>query len=81
MFGIVMSLHYEIDLVGYKCPIPIIKIKKKIETLSKGDYLQVKASDPMIKIDLPIFCKDSNCRLISMEDEDDDIISCILVLI
>jgi TusA-related sulfurtransferase len=43
-----MNAQYEINLVGYRCPIPILKIKKKIETLSKGDYLHVKASDPMI---------------------------------
>ena len=76
-----MNGQYEIDLVGYRCPIPILKIKKKIETLSKGDYLYVKASDPMIKVDLPLFCKDSKCRLISMKDEKDDIIICTLELI
>ena len=76
-----MNAQYEIDLVGYRCPISILKIKKKIETLSKGDYLHVKASDPMIKVDLPLFCKDSRCRLISMKDEKDDIIICTLELI
>ena len=76
-----MNAQYEIDLVGYRCPIPILKIKKEIETLSKGDYLHVKASDPMIRVDLPLFCKDSKCRLISMKDEKDDIIICTLELI
>ena len=76
-----MNAQYEIDLVGYRCPIPILKIKKKIDTLSKGDYLHVKASDPMIKVDLPLFCKDSKCRLISINDEKDDIIICTLQLI
>ena len=76
-----MNTQYDIDLVGYRCPIPILKIKKKIETLSKGDYLHIKASDPMIKVDLPLFCKDSKCRLISMKDEKDDIIICTLELI
>ena len=76
-----MNAQYEIDLVGYRCPIPILKIKKKIETHSKGDYLHVKASDPMIKVDLPLFCKDSKCRLISIKDEKDDIIICTLELI
>ena len=76
-----MNEQYENDLVGYRCPIPILKKKKKIETLSKGDYLHVKASDPMIKVDLPLFCKDSKCRLISIKDEKDDIIICTLELI
>ena len=76
-----MNAQYEIDLVGYRCPIPILKIKKKIEALSKGDYLHVRASDPMIKVDLPLFCKDNKCRLISMKDVKDDIIICILELI
>ncbi|MDG2187925.1 MAG: sulfurtransferase TusA family protein [Hyphomicrobiales bacterium] len=66
-----MVSKYEIDLIGYKCPIPILKIKKKIESLSKGDHLFVKASDPMLKIDLPLFCMEENCKIISINDYED----------
>lgn len=64
-----MKRNYDIDLVGFKCPIPILKIRKKIRDLNKGDTLSIIATDKMIKIDLPIFCKESECRLIAMVDQ------------
>jgi len=64
-----MKRNYDIDLVGFKCPIPILKIRKKIRDLNKGDTLSIIATDKMIKIDLPIFCKESECRLIGMVDQ------------
>jgi tRNA 2-thiouridine synthesizing protein A len=69
MFGKRMKRNYDIDLVGFKCPIPILKIRKKIKDLKKGDTLSIIATDNMIKIDLPIFCKESECRLIEMIDQ------------
>tara|TARA_B100000900_G_C20532900_1_gene697095 strand:- start:218 stop:445 length:228 start_codon:yes stop_codon:yes gene_type:complete len=57
-----------IDVSGYNCPIPILKIKKEIKTLEKGEILSIIATDPMIKIDLPTFCYQENCKLISMAD-------------
>ena len=64
-----MNRNHDIDLVGFKCPIPILKISKKIKQLSKGDTLSIVATDSMIKIDLPIFCNESNCRLIGIVDK------------
>jgi len=68
-----MKRNYDIDLVGFKCPIPILKIRKKIKDLNKGDTLSIIATDNMIKIDLPIFCKESECRLIEMVDQGEQI--------
>lgn len=68
-----MNRNYDINLVGFKCPIPILKISKKIKQLSKGDTLSIVATDSMIKIDLPIFCNESNCRIIEIVDKSDHI--------
>jgi len=35
-----------LDVRGLKCPIPIVKAKKEIDTLAVGDFLEVIATDP-----------------------------------
>ena len=36
----------KLDVRGMKCPIPIVKAKKEIDTMSPGDQLEVTAPDP-----------------------------------
>ena len=35
-----------LDVRGAKCPLPIVKAKKEIDTLAVGDMLEVVATDP-----------------------------------
>ena len=35
-----------LDVRGAKCPIPIVKAKKEMDTLAVGDVLEVIATDP-----------------------------------
>ena len=35
-----------LDVRGAKCPIPIVKAKKEMDTLAAGEVLQVVATDP-----------------------------------
>ena len=35
-----------LDCSGLKCPLPIIKTRKQIETLKSGDILKMIATDP-----------------------------------
>lgn len=36
----------KLDVRGAKCPIPIVKAKKEMDTMSPGDQLAVTATDP-----------------------------------
>ncbi len=36
----------KLDVRGAKCPIPIVKAKKEMDTLAAGDVLEVIATDP-----------------------------------
>ena len=39
-------MNKRLDVRGLKCPIPIVKAKKEMDTLVKGDVLEVVATDP-----------------------------------
>ena len=46
-----------IDARGLKCPLPVLKMEKRLATLPAGATLVVLATDPMTKIDIPLHCR------------------------
>ena len=59
-----------IDARGLKCPLPVLKMEKRLATLPPGARLVVLATDPMAKVDIPLFCRQNghDCT-VSAEDE------------
>ena len=46
-----MSLT-KLDLIGLKCPQPVLRTRKALKSLSPGDRLEVHCSDPLAAIDI-----------------------------
>jgi len=45
-----------VDCRGLKCPLPVLKTEKRIAQVKSGTRLIVLATDPIAKIDIPLFC-------------------------
>lgn len=46
-----------IDACGLKCPLPVLKMEKRLASMVSGATLTVLATDPMARIDIPLFCR------------------------
>ncbi|MBD9374892.1 sulfurtransferase TusA family protein [Rhizobium sp. ARZ01] len=46
------------DLKGLKCPLPVLKTKKRLEQLPAGAELWIETTDPLAVIDIPHFCSE-----------------------
>ena len=46
-----------IDARGLNGPLPVLKMEKRLVGLPPGARLVVLATDPMAKVDIPLFCK------------------------
>lgn len=46
-----------VDARGLKCPLPVLKVEKLLDLLPRGAQLVVLATDPMAKVDIPLFCQ------------------------
>ncbi|KRA44661.1 sulfurtransferase TusA family protein [Devosia sp. Root635] len=59
-----------IDARGLKCPLPVLKMEKHLAALPPGARLAVLATDPMAKVDIPLFCKQNghDCAVTVEED-------------
>lgn len=62
-----MSDDSVLDLKGLKCPLPVLKTRKAMAGLEKGDVITVLTTDPMAAIDIPHFCQESGHRIVSAE--------------
>ena len=59
-----------IDCRGLKCPLPVLKMEKRLSQLAAGASFVVLATDPMAKIDIPLFCRQNghSCDVSSEAD-------------
>ena len=46
-----------LDARGLKCPLPVLKAEKRLTAMTAGQRLVVLATDPMAKVDIPLFCR------------------------
>ncbi|WP_026620229.1 tRNA 2-thiouridine synthesizing protein A [Ensifer sp. WSM1721] len=51
------------DLRGLKCPLPVLKTRKRMESLAPGALIEIETTDPLAVIDIPHFCNEEGHRL------------------
>ena len=56
-----------VDARGLKCPLPVLKMEKALAQLAPGAGLVVLATDPIAKVDIPLFCRQNgySCGVVS----------------
>jgi len=55
----------EIDASGLKCPMPILKCKKGMSSLSSGQVLKITTTDRSAPKDFAAFCEQTGNQLLS----------------
>ena len=65
-----MDDRLTLDARGLLCPLPVLKARKRLQALDKGEHLSMLADDPAAIIDVPHFCLESGHELVSQSDQD-----------
>jgi tRNA 2-thiouridine synthesizing protein A len=60
-----------LDLKGLKCPLPVLKSRRRLRDLESGALLEIQTNDPLAAIDIPHFCNEDGHTLISVEKDGD----------
>ena len=58
----------EIDARGLLCPLPVLKLRKRIAALAPGEEIRLIATDPAAVIDVPHYCAEAGHKLVRMEE-------------
>ncbi|MFO1196382.1 MAG: sulfurtransferase TusA family protein [Burkholderiaceae bacterium] len=64
-----MPFDLEVDARGLNCPLPILRAKKALATLSSGQVLKVVATDPGSERDFNAFAKQTGNELLGTGNE------------
>ncbi len=65
-----IETNQTVDCKGLSCPMPILKLAKGMKTLEVGQVLELLATDPGSKPDVPAWCEKTGNELIeAMEEE------------
>ncbi|MES2365287.1 MAG: sulfurtransferase TusA family protein [Sulfuriferula sp.] len=69
-----MNFDKELDARGLNCPLPILRTKKSLAELSKGQVLKISATDPGAVKDFQAFAKQTGNELLSSAQNDAEFI-------
>jgi tRNA 2-thiouridine synthesizing protein A len=64
----------KLDLTGLRCPIPALKTRKALTSVSPGDVLEVHCTDPLSVIDIPNLIRETGDRIEITERGDSRIV-------
>lgn len=58
-----------LDARGFLCPVPVIRARERLRTLSLGETLEVLCDDPMAPLDLRVFCEREGHAVLETREE------------
>ncbi|KAJ04702.1 sulfurtransferase TusA family protein [Sulfitobacter mediterraneus] len=61
----------DLDATGLLCPLPVLKLRKRLGPLDVGDCMRLRADDPAAVIDVPHFCDEAGHALVETAQEGD----------
>lgn len=63
-----MEHDLEIDALGLLCPLPVLRLRKRMQGLAPGQVVRLVADDPAAVIDVPHFCAEAGHELVSTQE-------------
>jgi tRNA 2-thiouridine synthesizing protein A len=64
----------KLDLAGLKCPLPALKTRKALKSITPGDFLEVHCTDPLSVIDIPNLIRETGDKVDISERSDSRIV-------
>ena len=65
-----ISIHALLDASGMLCPMPVLKLRRELDTLAIGEKIRLIATDPATVRDVPAFCTMAGHSIVYAEDSD-----------
>lgn len=65
-----ITVHAEVDAIGLTCPLPILRAKKALATMTSGQVLRVLATDPGSVKDFAAFAVQTGNQLLGSKQND-----------
>ena len=70
----------QLDARRLLCPLPVIRTQDAIAKLNNDDLIAVTSTDPGAKMDIPAWCRINGHEVMSITEQDNEIIITIKVV-
>ncbi len=67
-----MIIDIEVDARGLACPLPILRTKKALATMSSGQLLRILATDPGAVKDFQAFCRQTGNEIVDQAQRNNE---------
>jgi len=65
------SFDLHLDTNGLNCPLPLLRLKKALQTMESGQVVRVSATDPASVLDFGVFVEQMGHCLLQQWQEDE----------
>lgn len=65
-----INVDVSMDLKGMKCPLPVVKVGKKVKEMAVGQVLVAETTDPGAHADFPAWAKTTGNEILKIEKGD-----------
>ena len=69
-----LTVNMELNCAGMNCPLPILKTKKAMDSLSSGDILRMISTDPGSANDMVAWANRTGNEIVKSEEKGGDFI-------
>ncbi len=66
-----LGMTSELDATGLKCPLPVLRAKKRLKDVDAGGWMRVLATDPEAVADFEAFCAETGHTFIEWSRDGD----------
>lgn len=66
-----MEVDLVVDARGLLCPLPVLRLRKRLIALQNGSIVKLLADDPAAFVDVPHFCAEAGHGFLGSEPEGD----------
>ena len=65
------SRALEVDALGLLCPLPVLRLRKRMQGIADGQIARLLADDPAAHVDVPHFCAEAGHAFLGASDAAD----------
>lgn len=58
-----------LDAVGLRCPLPVLRARRRLRDVPAGGALEVRADDPAAPADFEAFCREAGHALAGVSED------------
>lgn len=63
---------FKLDASGMRCPMPVLRLRKKLSGMQSGEGIAVTATDPNARHDIPAFCREAGHTIDDITENEND---------